>query len=256
MIWCIKTYIIAYVKIQKKMKIYYPLCQTYSPTVVSKSISKWWTNMQKASGLSTTPNATRTISYKAWNSPAEYPSWVARCDIKGSDGNVGNRPRHWPFCREFTGDRWIPPHKWPVTQNMFPFHDVIMITHLKTITWCRHDMVTPSVLLTICERNPPVTSRRYRNAEFWCFCAVGLNNLLDKHASWCGFELLWRTRDLTMKTYIISQEISICFMICCVLLWIGTFMITLMWGNLGNLTIDIVQVKQLWGAWVNYELMI
>ena len=28
-----KTYIIAYVKI-KKMKIYYPLCQTYSPTVV------------------------------------------------------------------------------------------------------------------------------------------------------------------------------------------------------------------------------
>ena len=30
-IWCIKTYIIAYVKI-KKMKIYYPLCQTYSPT--------------------------------------------------------------------------------------------------------------------------------------------------------------------------------------------------------------------------------
>ena len=28
MIWCIKTYIIAYVKI-KKMKIYYPLCQTY-----------------------------------------------------------------------------------------------------------------------------------------------------------------------------------------------------------------------------------
>ena len=28
-----------------------------------------------------TPNAARTISCKAWNSPAEYPSWVARCDI-------------------------------------------------------------------------------------------------------------------------------------------------------------------------------
>ena len=34
MIRCIKTYIIAYVKIQIKMKIYYPVCQTYSPTGV------------------------------------------------------------------------------------------------------------------------------------------------------------------------------------------------------------------------------
>ena len=33
MIWCIKIYIIAYVKTQKN-KIYYPLCQTYSPIVV------------------------------------------------------------------------------------------------------------------------------------------------------------------------------------------------------------------------------
>ena len=38
--------------------------------------SKRWTNMQEASGLSTTPNVARTISYKAWNSPAEYPHWV------------------------------------------------------------------------------------------------------------------------------------------------------------------------------------
>ena len=29
-----QTYIIAYVKIQKKIKIYYPVCQTYSPTDV------------------------------------------------------------------------------------------------------------------------------------------------------------------------------------------------------------------------------
>ena len=35
MIWCIKTYIIAYAKTHKN-KIYYPLCQTYSPTVVLK----------------------------------------------------------------------------------------------------------------------------------------------------------------------------------------------------------------------------
>ena len=34
-------------------------------------------------------------------------------------------PRHWPLCREFTGDRWISPHKGPVTRKMFPFDDVI-----------------------------------------------------------------------------------------------------------------------------------
>ena len=45
MIWCIMTYIIAYVKTQKekkkkkkkkkkKNKIHNPLCQTYNPTVV------------------------------------------------------------------------------------------------------------------------------------------------------------------------------------------------------------------------------
>ena len=50
--------------------------------------------MQEASGQSTTPNAARTISCKAWNSPAEYPSWVARCDIKGSVGTVLN-PIFW-----------------------------------------------------------------------------------------------------------------------------------------------------------------
>ena len=32
-LWCIKTYKIAYTKIQK-MKIYNPLCQTWGPTVV------------------------------------------------------------------------------------------------------------------------------------------------------------------------------------------------------------------------------
>ena len=34
--------------------------------------------------------------------------------------------RHWPMCGEFTGGRWIPRKKWPVTGKMFPFDDVIM----------------------------------------------------------------------------------------------------------------------------------
>ena len=47
-------------------------------------------------------------------------------------------PRHWPLCGEFTGDRWIPPHKWPVTRKMFPFDDVIMHMHfhLKRVWHC------------------------------------------------------------------------------------------------------------------------
>ena len=34
-------------------------------------------------------------------------------------------PRHWPWWGEFTGDRWIPRTKGPVTRKMFPFDDVI-----------------------------------------------------------------------------------------------------------------------------------
>ena len=37
---------------------------------------------------------TSTISCKAWNSPAEYLSWVARCDIKGSESIMLN-PIFW-----------------------------------------------------------------------------------------------------------------------------------------------------------------
>ena len=39
-------------------------------------------------------------------------------------------PRHWPLWGEFTGARWIPQHKWPVTQKMFPFDEVIMMNQL------------------------------------------------------------------------------------------------------------------------------
>ena len=36
------------------------------------------------------PNVARTISCKALNSPAEYPSWKARCVKKGTDGTMLN----------------------------------------------------------------------------------------------------------------------------------------------------------------------
>ena len=37
-------------------------------------------------------------------------------------------PHRCPLRGEFTGDRWIPLHKVPVIQKMFPFDDTNMLT--------------------------------------------------------------------------------------------------------------------------------
>ena len=50
MMWCIKTYIIAYVKIQKKWRYTIQYVKPTAQLVFKKSISKRWTNMQEASG--------------------------------------------------------------------------------------------------------------------------------------------------------------------------------------------------------------
>ena len=42
----------------------------------------------------------------------------------GKDQENIKAPRHWPWRGEFTGSN--SPHKRPVTQKMFSFHDVIM----------------------------------------------------------------------------------------------------------------------------------
>ena len=48
----------------------------------------------------------------------------------------------WPLCREFTGDRWIPRTKRPVTRKLFPFDDVIMTyysdTRAEILIACKH----------------------------------------------------------------------------------------------------------------------
>ena len=35
---------------QKQQKSWFPLCQTYKPTIILNEISKKWTNIQGASG--------------------------------------------------------------------------------------------------------------------------------------------------------------------------------------------------------------
>ena len=81
--------------------------------------------MQEASGKSTTPNVARTISCKAWNSPAEYPSWVARCDIKGSDGTMFN-PIFW---KKVQGQKH--PGRWGIVEHQIPSTKVLFKTNSK-----------------------------------------------------------------------------------------------------------------------------
>ena len=66
-----------------------PVCQTYSPTSCCLKVDFQKVDQDTAGKwLIHDTNAARTINCKAWNSPVEYPSWVARCDIKGSDGTM------------------------------------------------------------------------------------------------------------------------------------------------------------------------
>ena len=81
--------------------------------------------MQEASGWSRTPNAARTISCKAWNSPAEYPSWVARCDIKRSVSTV-LKPI---FSKKV--QRQKHPGRWGIVEHQIPSIKVLFKTNTK-----------------------------------------------------------------------------------------------------------------------------
>ena len=82
--------------------------------------------MQEASGQSTTPTAARTISCKAWNTPAEYPSWVARCDIKGSDCTMLN-PIFWKKVQ-----RQKHPGRSGIVEHQIPSINVLFKTNTKS----------------------------------------------------------------------------------------------------------------------------
>ena len=67
----------------------------------------------------------RAISCKAWNSPAEYPSWVARCDIKGSVSTVLN-PIFW---KKVQGQKH--PWRWGIVEHQIPSIKVLFKTNTK-----------------------------------------------------------------------------------------------------------------------------
>ena len=148
-----------------KMKIYYPLCQTYNPTVVWKSISKRRTIMQEASGWSTTPNATRTISCKAWNSPVEYPSWVARCDIKVSDGTMLN-PLSW---KKVQGQKH--PGRWGIVEHQIYSLKVLFKTNTNYVMLCYVMLNTkshkhPGIRLLSSESKTQLVNQRQEKEAF------------------------------------------------------------------------------------------
>ena len=67
----------------------------------------------------------KAISCIAWNSPAGYPSRVARCDIKGSDGTMLN-PIFW---KKVHGQKH--PRRWEIAERQIPSIKMLFKTNTK-----------------------------------------------------------------------------------------------------------------------------
>ena len=110
-----------------------------------------------------TPNVARTISCKAWNSPAKYPSWVARCDIKGSDGTVLN-PIFW---KKVQGQKH--PGRWGIVEHQIPSIKVLFKTNAKSH---KH----PGIKLLSSESKTQLVNQRkensYRRAYIYIYTYV------------------------------------------------------------------------------------
>ena len=124
-----------FIRQNKKMKIYYPLCQTYScclkvdfQKVDQDARGKW---------LIHETNAARTIGCKAWNSPAEYLSWEAICDIKGFDGTKLN-PIFWKKIQVQKH-----PGRWAIAELQIPS---IKLLFKRNTQGRKHPSITLSVI--------------------------------------------------------------------------------------------------------------
>ena len=91
------------------------------------------------------------ISCKAWNSPAEYPSRVARCDIKGSVSTVLN-PIFW---KNVQGQKH--PGRWGILEHQIPSIKVLFKTNTKGH---KH----PSIRLLSKSKTPLVNQRKQKVA--------------------------------------------------------------------------------------------
>ena len=107
------------------------------------------------------PNAAGTIRCKAWNSPAEYPSWVARCDIKGSDGTMLN-PIFW---KKVQGQKH--PRRWEIAERQIPSIKMLFKTNTKGH---KH----PSIRLLIIEQDTISKSKKIISRNHCCGAEIGI----------------------------------------------------------------------------------
>ena len=110
-------------------------------------------------------------------------------------------------CAKFCSDhfistwmraKWNFHHIWIVMEKLLV--KWAPVTHLPPNPWWRHIMERFSVVLALCERNPPVTSgfpsKRANNAELWCFL-------------WCGPQpTVEQTVELELKMS--SKNVPVC----------------------------------------------
>ena len=109
-----------------------------------------------------------TISCKAWNSPAEYPNWVARCDIKGSDGTMLN-PIFW---KKVQGQKH--PGRWGVVEHQIPSIKVLFKTNAKSH---KH----PGIKLLLSESKTQLVNIRNQNSYRKCIYIYMNTELLDRN---------------------------------------------------------------------------
>ena len=95
----------------------------------------------------------RTISCKAWNSPAEYPSWVARCDIKGSDDTMLN-PIFW---KKVQGQKH--PGRWGIVKHQIPSIKVLFKINAKS-------HMHPGIKLLSSESKTQLVNQRKQKVAF------------------------------------------------------------------------------------------
>ena len=75
--------------------------------------------------------------------------WYGLHIMMSSNGNSFHFTGH--LWGEFTGDRWIPQHKWPITRKMFPLDDVVMVSNHRHL----HCLSNIAFMITIKKTSKP-----------------------------------------------------------------------------------------------------
>ena len=133
------------------------------------------------------------------------------------------------------GIHWRPvnsSHKWPVTQKMFPFDDIIMESNFtasipatksylvpfcmssKTILLSHLTGANVFISLALSVGNPLVTNgfplKRASSVELWCFpCCQPEKKLLEKQLIFQWFQVPWRLCDRIVTNTESSSDISV-----------------------------------------------